>query len=130
VRAAVARLVADDEKRSERDTLDRLAAGIGAGGRATGGPTDMVQALNERRVGTLLLEQRFDGPAARCPSGGLLLLDGDRRCSVDGTPLEDVEHLREAAVKAAVAQDADVIVVNHYPDLGPFQGIGALLRFW
>jgi hypothetical protein len=32
-------------------------------------------------------------------------------------------------VEAAVAQDADVMVISHYPDLGPFRGIGALLRF-
>ena len=49
--------------------------------------------------------------------------------TVDGTELEPVEHLREAAVEAAIAQDAEVISINHYPDLGPFQGIGALLRF-
>jgi hypothetical protein len=78
---------------------------------------------------TLLLEERFDQPAARCPSCGLLLLDGDHRCPIDGTELEQIDHLREAAVEAAVAQDADVMVVNHYPDLGPFRGIGALLRF-
>jgi peptide chain release factor subunit 1 len=129
VRAAVAKLAADDEKRVERDALDRLAAGIGAQGRATGGPADTVEALNERRVAVLLLEAHFDGPAARCPSCGLVYLAGDDRCPVDGTPLENVEHLREAAVEAAVAQDADVMIVNHYPDLGPFRGIAALLRF-
>jgi peptide chain release factor subunit 1 len=129
VRAAVSRLAGDDEKRAEREALDRLVAGIGSGGRATGGPPDTVEALNERRVGTLLLASRFDARAARCPSCGLLVLDGERRCAVDGTELEQVQHLREAAVEAAIAQDADVIVVNHYPDLGPFDGIGALLRF-
>jgi peptide chain release factor subunit 1 len=129
VRAAVAKLAADDDKRFERDALDRLAAGIGAQGRATGGPSDTIEALNERRVAMLLLEPHFDGPAARCPSCGLVYLAGDNRCAVDGTPLENVEHLREAAVEAAVAQDADVMIVNHYPDLGPFLGIAALLRF-
>jgi peptide chain release factor subunit 1 len=129
VRAAIAKLAADDEKRFERDALDRLAAGIGAQGRATGGPADTIEALNERRVAMLLLEPHFDGPAARCPSCGLMYLAGEGRCAVDGTPLENVEHLREAAVEAAVAQDADVMIVNHYPDLGPFRGIAALLRF-
>jgi hypothetical protein len=119
VRAGVAKLAAEDEKRSERDALDRLAAGIGAGGRATGGPADTVQALNERRVGMLLLEQSFDGQAARCPSCRLLFLDGDGRCAADGTRLEELEHLREAVVEAAVAQDADVILIDHYLDLGP-----------
>ena len=129
IRAAVAKLVAEDEKRAERGTLDRLAAGIGSGGRATGGPEDTIEALNERRVEKLLLEPGFDRRAFRCRSCGLLMLASESRCPADGAELEEVEHLREAAVEAALAQDAEVMVVGHYPDLGPFQGIGALLRF-
>jgi hypothetical protein len=128
VQSALQGLAQDDDKRVEREALDQLAAGIGTGRRAVGGPADTIEALNERRVGLLLLEQRFDQPAARCPSCGLLVLEGDR-CPIDGTELEQIDHLREAAVEAAVAQDADVLVVHHYPDLGPFQGIGALLRY-
>ena len=56
------------------------------------------------------------------------MLDGARRCTADGPSSSLVEHLREAAVEAAIAQDAEVILINHYPDLGPFQGIGALLK--
>jgi hypothetical protein len=37
--------------------------------------------------------------------------------------------MREAIVEAAVAQDAEVIVVRHHPDLGPLGGVGAVLRF-
>jgi peptide chain release factor subunit 1 len=129
VRDALGELAEADDKRVERDALDRLGAGIGTGGRARGGPADTVEALNERRVETLLLEPRFDQPAARCPSCGLIVLDGDDRCPIDATGLEQIDHLREAAVEAAVAQDADVMVVSHYPDLGPFRGIAALLRF-
>jgi peptide subunit release factor 1 (eRF1) len=122
-------LAEEDDKRVEREALDRLAAGIGTGGRAVGGPADTVEALNERRVGSLLLEQGFDQPAARCPSCGLLVLEIGGRCPIDGTELEHIDHLREAAVEAAVVQDADVMIVSRYPDLGPFGGIGALLRF-
>jgi peptide subunit release factor 1 (eRF1) len=129
VRSAVEKLVVEDEKHRERDALERLAAGIGGGGRATGGPESTVQALNERRVETLLLEPGFDRSAARCPTCGLLLVESDGHCPADGAELEEIAHLREAAVEAAIAQDAEVIVVRHYPDLGPLRGIGALLRF-
>ena len=122
VRAVVARLAGDDEKHFEREALDRLAAGIGTGGRAAGGPPQTIEALNERRVGMLLLEPRFQASGDRCPSCGLLVLNGDRRCTVDGTELEPVEHLREAAVEAAIAQDAEVILINHYPDSGSVSG--------
>jgi peptide chain release factor subunit 1 len=129
IRQAVAKLVLEDEKRLERDALDRLAAGIGSGGRAAGGPENTIEALNERRVQTLLLEPAFDRPGARCQTCGLLMLESDGRCPADGSETEELDHLREAAVEAALAQDADVMVVRHYPDLGPLQGIGALLRF-
>jgi peptide subunit release factor 1 (eRF1) len=129
VREAVEKLVAEDQKRAERQLLDRLENGIGAGGRATGGPEATLAALNERRVKTLLLEPGFDLRGKRCPSCGLLLLDGDDACPADGSPLEEVDHLREAVVEAALTQDAGVVVVRSYPDLGPHRGIAALLRF-
>lgn len=129
IRGAVAELVAEDEKRSERDALDRLEAGIGAGGRGVGGPYDTLAALNERRVQILLLEPVVDMPGARCPTCGLLMLESDGRCPADGSVVEVVDHLREALVEGALAQGAEVMVVQHYPDLGALQGIGALLRF-
>jgi peptide chain release factor subunit 1 len=129
IRRALAKLVVDDEKQLEREALDRLAAGIGSGGRAVGGPRDTLEALGERRIQTLLLEPAFDRGGARCPACGLLMLKADGRCPADGGELEKIEHLREAAIEAALAQDAEVRVVRHYPDLGPLQGIGALLRF-
>jgi peptide subunit release factor 1 (eRF1) len=129
VRAAVEKLVTGDEERTERETLDRLKAGIGSGGRAVGGVEDTIEALNQRRVETLLLEPAFDGTTERCPNCGLLVHGSDGRCPADGSGLERVEHLREAAVEAALAQDAAIIVVRQHDDLGPLGGIGAVLRF-
>lgn len=131
IRHALAKLVLEDDKRCEREALDRMAAGVGSGGRGVGGPEDTLEALNERRVQTLLLEPGFDRPGTRCQSCGLLMLEasGAGRCPADGGPLEELEHVREAAIESALAQGAEVMVVRHHPDLGPFQGIGAILRF-
>jgi peptide chain release factor subunit 1 len=129
IRHALSKLVVQDDKALEREALDRLAAGIGSGGRGVGGPEGTLAALNERRVQTLLLEPGFDRPGFRCGSCGLLMLRADGRCPADGGELEEVEDLREAAIESALAQDAQVTIVHHYPDLGPLQGIGALLRF-
>ncbi|MBV9916230.1 MAG: hypothetical protein JO153_06970 [Solirubrobacterales bacterium] len=130
IQKAVSDLVEQDERERERQALDRLAEGIGSGGRAAGGPQNVLEALNERRVGALLLADDFDRRGGRCPSCGILSLERRGPCpSGDGSELEEVEHLREAAIESALAQDAEVIVVSRYPDLGPFEGIGALLRF-
>jgi peptide chain release factor subunit 1 len=129
IRAAVARLVEQDDRRREREALDRLAAGVGSGGRAAAGPEETVAALNERRVECLLLAPGFDREAARCPSCGMIVLDGDEHCPADGAELQHTPHLREAAVECALAQDAQILIIRQHPDLGPFQGIAALLRF-
>ena len=57
------------------------------------------------------------------------MLESGGRCPADGGPLEELGHLREAAIEAALGQGAEVMIVRHHPDLGPLQGIGALLRF-
>jgi peptide chain release factor subunit 1 len=131
VRAEVETLVVQDECGRERGALDRLAAGVGAGGRAVIGVGGTLEALNERRVETLLLAPGFDQPGGRCPACGLLVdapSDG-ARCPADGSELTHVDHLREAVVESAVIQDAGVMVIRHHPDEEPRHGIGALLRF-
>lgn len=129
VRAEVERLVEEDDRRAERQALDRLEERLGAGGRAAGGPEGTVAALNERRVETLLMEPGFDKPAGRCPNCGLLVLGFDGRCPADGIELEQLDHLAEAAVESALVQDARVMLIRRNPDLGPLGGIGALLRY-
>ena len=129
IRRAVAKLVAEDERHTERDALDRLEAGIGSGGRGAGGPYDTVVALNEHRVEVLMLEPGLDIRGFRCPTCGLLALESDGHCPADGSEMKEFDHLTETVVEAALAQGAEVIVVHHCPDLGPLQGIGAILRF-
>lgn len=129
VRSAVEQIVLEDDRRGERELLDRFDDAIGSGTRAAAGLPDTLRALNERRVQTLLLAPGFDRTGGRCRSDGMLFAEPDGQCPGDGTPLERVEHLREAVIEAAVFQDADVLVVTHHPEREPRAGIGALLRF-
>jgi peptide chain release factor subunit 1 len=129
IRDAVSEVVEDEEREHERSALDRLEAGLGAGGRAAGGPEATLEALNERRVEVLLLQRGLALAGGRCPSDGLLTVATSGPCPVDGTELEKVEDLGEAAVEAALLQDAEVLFVERYPDLGPHQGMAAILRF-
>lgn len=129
VRSEVERIVVEDERRGERETLDRFQDALGSGSRAAAGLSETLKALNERRVQTLLLAPGFDRAGGRCPSDGLLVPDSDGHCPGDGARLQRIEHMREAVVQAAVSQDADVLLVTHHPDREPRDGIGALLRF-
>ena len=129
VRSEVEQIVLEDERRGERDVLDRFGDAVGSGSRAAAGLADTLEALNERRVQTLLLGPGFDRVGGRCPSDGMLVADPDGKCPGDGTPLQRIDHLREAVVEAAVFQDADVLAITHHPEREPRDGIGALLRF-
>jgi hypothetical protein len=129
IRDAVSGVVEEVEREHERSALDRLEAGLGARVRAAGGLEATLEALNERRVEVLLLQRGLARRGGRCPSDGLLTVATSGPCPADGAELEAVEDLGEAAIEAALLQDAEVIIVERYPDLGPHQGMAALLRF-
>jgi hypothetical protein len=98
--------------------------------RAVSGVDPTLEALNERRVETLLLSRDFASSGGECPSCGLVVAESEGACPADGTPLRPVSDLREAAVHVALAQDARVFAFDEPQDeLPPARPIGALLRF-
>ena len=129
VLVAVTPAVEADEQRRERESLDRLAQGIGSGERGVAGLEPVLFALTERRVETLLVAEGFSAPGTICPTDGWLGPDDRERCPVDDTPLRHHDNIVEVAVEAAIAQSAEPIFVRHYPDLGPLGQIAAVLRF-
>jgi peptide subunit release factor 1 (eRF1) len=122
-------LIEEHERTAEREALDRLKQGVGAGGRGVAGLDDVLGVLNERRVEALLLEERFQMPGTVCPQCGSLLPENVSTCPADGAATERYDDIVEEAVELAVAQSADVIVARHFDDLEQMGGIGAVLRF-
>jgi peptide chain release factor subunit 1 len=104
----------------EREALDRLVQGVGAGGRGAAGLSQVLAALNEARVEILLLEDGFHAPGFRDPETGVL---SDRE---GPEPCEDIV---EPAIEKAIEQSATVLVVRHHADLGPLGRVGAVLRY-
>jgi peptide subunit release factor 1 (eRF1) len=128
IHAAAMPLIEEDERRHERETLDRLTQAVGRRGRGAHGLEDVLDALTQRRVETLLVAGGFRAPGVVCPQEGYLGPPGGR-CPVEGHTVENRDDIVESAVESAVAQSAEVIVVRHYDDLGPLGSIGAVLRF-
>jgi peptide chain release factor subunit 1 len=126
VRSAAGQAMEDWRRRCERDALDRLAEGVGRGGRGAAGLASVLQALNEQRVDTLLVGEGFRSAGGRDPATGMLYA-GDH--GPDGRELEHRENIVEPAIEKAVEQSAKVIKVRHHDDLGPLGGIGAVLRY-
>lgn len=134
VRAALEKLAETEAAAQRAEALAQLEERVAAGGAAALGVEPTLTALGERRVERLVLDHNFRARGARCPSCGLLYAEGTDTCPADGTQLEPVDDLREAAVEAAVLQDAAVAVVGEGSDPPPpallrGEGIGALLRF-
>jgi peptide subunit release factor 1 (eRF1) len=129
VLAAARPVIEEHERTAERAALDRLKQGVGAGGRGVAGLDDALTALNERRVETLLIEERFQMPGRVCPQCGSLYPENLTQCPADETPTDPYDDIVEEAVELAVSQSADVIVARHHDDLEQMGGIGAVLRF-
>ncbi|MBW3653110.1 MAG: hypothetical protein KY433_05865 [Actinobacteria bacterium] len=103
IRTAAAACFDEDERRHERELLDRLAAGLGRGERAVAGRADVLAMLEQARVETLLYDERFGSPEPK---------------------------LLEQALEHAVAQSAEVLPLRHHPDaLAEHGHIAAVLRF-
>ena len=118
------------ERERERELLDRLAEGLGTGGRAAAGLPDVLGALVEQRVEALLLAGGFAAEGVVCDACGWMGADPEARtCPVDGEALSPSRDVVEVAMASAVGQSADVAFVEHHDDLERHGGVAALLRF-
>jgi hypothetical protein len=126
VRGAVAEAQETLQESREREALDRLAEGVGRGSRGAAGLAEVLAALNEARVETLLVAGGFRAAGLRDPETTLLYTEagapGDRS-------LEPVDDVVEPAIEKALEQSAEVLRVTRHDDLGPLGGIGAVLRY-
>jgi hypothetical protein len=102
VRHAASAVFEEDEVRHERETLERLAARLAIGTGAVANLDDVRDALVQRRVETLLYDERHT------PSQSAL----------------------EDAIEEAVVQSAEILPVRHAPaSLDQHGHIAAILRF-
>jgi peptide chain release factor subunit 1 len=115
------------EEEREAQALERL----GEAGRAAIGLDDVLRTLNERRVETLVADERYSAEGTCCPSCGWLGPAGERSCPVDETELETLDDLTEAAVELTIQQSAEILAVRRRRDelTERAGGIAALLRF-
>ncbi|WP_445151809.1 baeRF10 domain-containing protein [Baekduia sp. Peel2402] len=113
------------------ELLDKVDAGVGTGGRAVSGLSDVLAAVHERRIDTLVIEEGFTAKGVRCPQCGWLGVSAGGQCPADGTMTEMVDNVVEAAVGRAFGQDARVRYLPAGEDATrPVpESIAAVLRF-
>jgi peptide chain release factor subunit 1 len=109
----------------EAAALERL------GENGASGLDEVLRALNERRVDTLVVNERFSAPGSCCPNCGWLGPGGEESCPVDGSELERLDDLTEAAIELTLQQSAEILPVRRRREelVERAGGIAALLRF-
>lgn len=112
----------------ERELVERWREEAGREGRAASGWAATLEAASDARVETLLLDAAAGRAAWRCPSCGRAS-GTEGACPLDGTAMERVESGLDLAIQQTVIHGGGVLVLEHVPDLGPLEGMAALLRF-
>lgn len=112
----------------EAEALERWREEAGKDARATTGWQATLEAASDARVELLLYEEGADRPAHECPRCGRAAVDAGS-CPLDGTPLEPRDSAFDLAVHQTLAHGGSLLAVRHHGDLGPVEGVGALLRY-
>ena len=132
VRRLAAGKIAEFEHGLEREALDRLQEGVSRGGRGAAGLDNVLAALNERRVETLLIAQGLTAGGCTCPQCGWVGAVESGTCPADGSELDCRDNIIESAFELAFEQSAAVLVVgdeDHARELQSHGDVGAVLRF-
>jgi peptide subunit release factor 1 (eRF1) len=128
---AAARPVLDDlTARRDAELLAKIDEGLGKGGRAVSGLGDVLTAVHERRIDTLVIQEGFTAKGTRCPQCGWMGVSAGGQCPADGTMTDVVDNIVEAAVGRAFGQDARVRYLPVDDEAIEMKGsIAAVLRF-
>ena len=127
VRSSAGEKILEHARTREREALDRLAQGVGSGGRGAAGLAQVLAAVNEARVEILLVERGLSAAGFCDPATGLLYATPEE--VPDGATATPVSDVVEKAIERAIEQSAEVMGIRHHDDLGPLGGIGAVLRY-
>jgi peptide subunit release factor 1 (eRF1) len=128
VLAAAQAVESEVERRREAGIVERLREAVGSARLGVAGLAPVVDALNHRRVETLIVSQGYVESGWRCPTCNLLAVMG-RRCKSCGTEMVEVDDLVEETVEEALSQSCQVEICVGNADLDVMGRIGALLRY-
>lgn len=130
VRRAAASVIESAARAAEDAAVARLAEAFGAGsGRAASGLAEVLPAVHEQRVATLLVESGYRAEGVECPTCGWLSAGAADACPADETATAPCGDVVEAAVERALTQSAEVRILRDRPELASHGRIAAILRF-
>ena len=90
---------------------------------------DVLGAVREGRVQTLLLNSEFHQAGFRCTGCGYLTVQEMEDCPFCGSVFQQIDDAAELAVRDVLNAGGSVELLNDHPALREHGGIGALLRY-
>jgi peptide chain release factor subunit 1 len=129
IRAAAFHVEEQVERAKKAALVERLrTASSTRDGNGAVGLDNVLNALVERRVSTLVVSEGYEAPGWRCRDCGTMATKG-RTCRVCGSQMAYVDDIVEEAVEEALAQSCKVCCCVGNADLDVMGRIGAILRF-
>jgi peptide subunit release factor 1 (eRF1) len=129
VQAKSMALIEEVAQEREIELVDDMIAGWKRGSGATAGVADTLAALQEHRVGILLIAAGYGASGYRCQSCRYLMLTEHEECPLCGGEIEVVEDLVETMTHRALEQGVEVEIVRGNEKLEEAGSVGALLRY-
>ena len=126
LQAVVEPVLAERRAARERELVERWREGSG-NDRSTAGWGPTLTALSDARVETLLAAPNGARAVWRCPSCGRAAAEPGE-CPLDGQWMEEAPDGLGVALELALRNGGTVWIAQG-PELGPAEGIGAILRF-
>lgn len=118
----------DIERRKEADLVARLREASGSGRGAVTGLPDVLGALADRRVETLVVSHGFESAGWDCAACSRLAVRGPS-CQACGGAMTRVDDVVERAIEETMREGGGVKVCLSNADLDVLGRVGALLRF-
>jgi peptide subunit release factor 1 (eRF1) len=117
-------------QKREAKRVEQLIAGWKRGSGSAVGLADTLVALQEGRVGVLLVSAGYEASGYRCQSCHYLTLNSNRTsCALCGGTLEAIPDIVDSAVHRALSQSVEVEIVRGIDELAKVGGIGGILRY-
>ena len=121
-------LLQDVNAEREAKLVERMITLAAQGANAVTGLDDVLQAISDQRVETLIISDGYRVPGYRQDTSGFLVANLARSPLAEAE-LTEVADIIETAVAQTVSLGGHVEVISDDPDLEDVGRIGAILRY-
>jgi len=117
------------DKREKAALADTLITMANKGEGATTGIADVLALLRMQRVRTLVVEESFSVPGVGCEACGLANSGNPSVCPMCGGEMVELPDVVDTAVRMALKQDVELVIMPDDTKLASAGRIGAFLRY-